>query len=219
MITHGQLITEGKGVELREAGVGQITFSLDFACERHDISRGIRGLFHHITTVIRKLKARGIDNISFNAFMMRNNLDDIIPIARLGQGLGVCVSYSSYFEGKANNATHTIVGDDLKRVEGVVEELMRFTRTHRTIRNSNFYLRKIPAYFKEPVPSFQAGLAWFQVTPGGYLQRHSEFPVEAHRTEYTPNTFRPTGCTACWFSCRGEAEARLTPGRIIELNR
>jgi len=31
--------------------------------------------------------------------------------------------------------------------------------------------------------------------------------------------FQPSDCTACWFSCRGEAEAPLTLGRIIEVNR
>lgn len=219
LITHGQLLTEEKGVELWEAGVDQITFSLDFPSERHDLSRGIPGLFNHIVAVIPKLQARGIDNIGFNTFIMRDNLDDIIPIAHLAKRLGVCVSYSSYFEGKANNRTHTIVGDDLKKLEGVVEELVRLKRTLRNIRNSDFYLRRIPPYFKGGVPGCQAGLKWLQVTPDGYLKRCSEFPVEAHWTEYTPDTFEPTDCTACWFSCRGEAEAPLTLGRIIELNR
>lgn len=85
LITHGQIMTEEKGVELWEAGIDQFTFSLDFASERHDISRGIPGLFTHITTVIPKLKARGIDNIGFNVFIMKDNLDDIIPIAHLAK--------------------------------------------------------------------------------------------------------------------------------------
>lgn len=219
LITHGQLMTEGKGIELWEAGVDQITFSLDYASERHDISRGIPGLFTHIMAVIPKLKARGVDNIGFNVFIMKDNLDDIVPIAHLADSLGVCVSYSSYFEGKANNPTHTIVGDDLTKLEVVVKELIGLKRRLRNIRNSDFYLRKIPTYFKERIPGCQAGLTWLQVTPDGHLKRCSEFPVEAHWTEYTPHTFKPTDCTACWFSCRGEAEAPLTLGRIIELNR
>lgn len=219
MITHGQLMTEEKGVELWEAGLDQITFSLDFPDARHDKSRGIPGLFAHITHVIPKLQARGIDNIGFNTFIMKDNLDDIVAIAKLAKSLGVNVSYSSYFEGKAHNSAHTIVGDDFKKLENVITELLRLKRELRCIRNSDFYLRKIPVYFSSRVPGCQAGLKWLQVTPDGHIKRCSEFPVEAHWTEYHSDTFRPTDCTACWFSCRGEAEAPLTPARILELNR
>ena len=107
----------------------------------------------------------------------------------------------------------------MRKLEGVVEELLRLKGSLRNIRSSDFYLRRIPVYFRERVAGCQAGLKWLQVTPEGYLKRCSEFPVEAHWTEYTPDTFQPTDCTACWFSCRGQAEAPLTLGRIIEVNR
>lgn len=219
MITHGQLMTEEKGVQLWEAGLDQITFSLDFPDERHDKSRGIPGLFQHITSVIPKLKARGIDNIGFNTFIMKDNMDSITTIVELAKSLGVVCSFSSYFEGKANNPGHSIGEENMPKLDRLIEDLIRLKRVSKNIRNSDFYLRNIPVYFRQRVSGCQAGVKWLQITPDGHMKRCSEFPVEAHWTEYTPDTFKPTDCTACWFSCRGEAEAPMTVSRILELNR
>ena len=63
MITHGQLLTEEKFSEIIDAGMDQVTISLNYLSTRHDEERGIKGLYEHISHLVPRLAAQGYDNI------------------------------------------------------------------------------------------------------------------------------------------------------------
>ena len=61
LITNGSLLTMEKGVELWEAGLDELSISLDYLDGRHDAGRGLSGLTRHIIAVAPELAAAGVD--------------------------------------------------------------------------------------------------------------------------------------------------------------
>lgn len=211
MITKGDLLTVDKAAELFEAGLDQISLSLDFLSEKHDESRGIPGLWAHLSGLIPRLAAIKGANIGINTIIMDDNLDQVLDFAHQARAWGVQVSFSSYSVMKTNNSEH-FVSESVERVCDTVEGLIEFKRANPgVIATSDYYLRKVPGYFETGnVSDCQAGRNMLTVTPSGHIKRCSEMPVIAHGTEFEPGIFNQTSCTSCWYNCRGETEAPLT---------
>ena len=220
LVTNGVLLNESRAKDLCDAGVDQISVSLDFLNDKHDVLRGVPGLFEKIKRTVPELAARGY-NMAFNVVMMDTNMDEIIPLALAARDWGVQVSYSTYCHLKNDNNDHTIANGDIKKLSGIIKELKSLKRKYKHIKNSDHYLDGIIRYVGDGgIPDCQAGRRWVQVTPDGFLQPCSELPKYCKATEYSRDTVPPISCTKCWFACRGEAEANyMKPRRLIELIR
>ncbi len=59
LVSNWSLMTEELYLELREAGVHQFSVSLDFPDDRHDVFRGLPGLYDHISRLIPHCAAHG----------------------------------------------------------------------------------------------------------------------------------------------------------------
>src|SRR6476661_8922309 len=66
LLTHGAMLTVDRALALQAAGVHQISISLDYLDERHDIARGIPGLVSRLFTSISDMRDAGVDNVRFN---------------------------------------------------------------------------------------------------------------------------------------------------------
>lgn len=219
MVTNGSLLTLEKAERLHEAGIDQIAISLDAVDERHDESRGIPGLWKRISTLLPQLPDVGFDAVTINWVIMADNFDQTLRVAELAREWGVYVSYSSYFPLKSlNNNGHMPTADKIDKIQATIEELLRFKRKNRNVRSSNYFLSHIPQYYRGVlIPDCPAGLKWIQISPEGYYKPCSELPALLHWTEYNHRTsFKPQACNICWYSCRGEVQAPLTPGRYRE---
>jgi len=220
LITNGALLNGESARGLAEAGVDQICISLDYLGTRHDDARRVNGLYDHLAETIPALTRAGF-RIALNTIIMESNLSEILPIAYRAKEWGAMVSYSAYCTLKRSAQDGMVAQRRYTQLVGIVDELRRLKRTLGHIKNSDYYLRKIPAYFRDGhIPGCQAGFRWLQITPDGYVQQCSELPRLFHYSEYDRRSIRPTACTKCWYTCRGEAEANpLAPGRLIELIR
>ncbi len=218
LITHGQLLTEERFRELWEHGVDQVSISRNYSDGRHDEERKLPGLTAHFGKLLPRLAGQGFDNIAFNTVIMDRNLDQIIPLARQAHEWGVKISFSSYTSLKNDNPEYRVREDQLKRLEEVIAQLLEMKRTHRHILTADYYLKKIPYFFRHGfVEDCRAGLNFIQMTPDGYIKRCSEMPVMMHWTEYEPaRVEQPNPCNVCWLSCRGETETPITPSRLWE---
>lgn len=218
MVTNGILLNEQRAQKLKEAGVNQISVSLDFLDERHDAVRGVAGLFKRLSDMLPRLAAAG-HNIVLNTVIMETNLDQIIPLAHQAAAWGIGVSYSSYCSLKVDDDSHMISDHRFEELAAIIKELKGLKKTLRNIRNSDYYLDFIPEYFKNGgIPGCQAGHKWVQITPDGQLQPCSELKPICHFSEYDPKKVGPIDCTKCWFACRGEAQANpLKWQRLREL--
>ncbi|MFC1866774.1 radical SAM protein [Thermodesulfobacteriota bacterium] len=214
MITNGILLTADIATALYNAGLDQLSISLDFLDERHDLNRGHKGLSMHIMEIIKKIDAKGM-GLSLNTVIMKENLDVVLDIAKWAAEQGISVGYSCYSDVKTHNRSHMVPPAENKDLIEIIDGLVLHKRFVGNITNSEYYLRRIPKYFRNGrIESCQAGIRWLQVTPEGHLKRCSEHPIQCDWSEYSKDAFAATQCGRCWFACRGESQAPLQWSRV-----
>ena len=217
LITHGGMLTVERARSLWNAGLNQFNISLDFLDERHDRARGVPGLSRKILELVPDLRAAGIDSIRFNTVIKRDNLAEIVPIVRRAEALGVGVSFSTYTDLKNGNGAHRVEAGQWAELDQVIAELLSIKRRRRgIIVNSDHYLRAIPRYVRgEMRDACLSGQRTIHVNPMGYVRRCPDFPNDFHWTEF--RAYRPIDCNACFYACRGEAQAPLTISRVRDI--
>jgi MoaA/NifB/PqqE/SkfB family radical SAM enzyme len=217
LITHGAMLTPERALSLWDAGVNQFNISLDYLDERHDAARGIPGLASKIFAAIPAIRARGVDNIRFNTVIKNDNLDQIVPIVRRAEELGVGVNLSVYTDAKNGNRDFLVGGQHIAQLDDVVGELLAFKRRRRgVITNSDYYLEQIPRYvrgeLREPCRS---GIRTIHIDPSGFVKRCPDFPTDFHWRDFA--AYRPIDCNECYYACRGEAQAPLRLSRVRDV--
>ncbi len=217
LITHGAMLSPERAASLWAAGVNQFNISLDYLDERHDDARGIPGLAARILANIPAMQARGIDNIRFNTVIKNDNLDHVLAIARTAESLGVGVNFSVYTDAKNGNRDHLIGHEQMQGVEHVVRDLLALKcRRRGIITNSDYYLEQIPRYLRgEMREPCRSGIRTIHIDPSGHVKRCPDFPTDFHWRDFTQ--YKPIDCNACYYACRGEAQAPLRLSRIRDV--
>lgn len=217
LITHGAMLSAERAVDLSRAGIDQFNISLDYLDERHDRARGIPGLVQRIFSTVAEMRRRGVTGIRFNTVIRRDNLDQIVPIVRHAAELGVGVNLSVYTELKNGNPDGVIDPDRYAELDAVITELLAIKRRSRwSVTSSEYYLEQIPRYVRglttEPCRS---GIRTIHLDPAGYVKRCPDFPVDFHWRDF--RKYHPIDCNACYYACRGEAQAPLRLSRIRDV--
>lgn len=217
LITHGAMLSPERAKALWDAGVNQLSISLDYLDERHDRARGIPGLAARILDAVPKMRALGIDNIRFNTVIKSDNLDDIMTIVRRSAALDVGINLSVYTDLKNGNGTHLLGRHHAPRIEALVAELLAFKRSHRrVITNSDYYLEQIPRYIRgEMTEPCRSGIRTIHIDPMGFVKRCPDFPTDFHWRDF--KRYKPVACNACYYACRGEAQAPLRLSRMRDI--
>lgn len=217
LITHGGMLSLERAQSLWQAGIHQFNISLDFLDERHDRARGIPGLSSKIFEVITRMRSVGIDSIRFNTVIKEENLDQILPIAHRARELGCGVNFSTYTDSKNGSRDGIIGSPSFAELEDVTTQLLAFKRRHRgVITNSDYYLENIPRYVRgEMTEPCRSGVRTIHVDPSGHVKRCPDFPTDFHWTKF--RKYRPIDCNACYYACRGEAQAPLRLSRIRDV--
>jgi len=217
LITHGGMLTPERAQSLWDAGINQFNISLDFLDERHDDARGIPGLVDKIMHNVPAMRERGIDAIRFNTVIKRSNVGELVSIVRRAAELGVGVNFSCYTDSKNGNADGLIPASEVRMLEEVIAELLAFKRERRgIITNSDYYLEQIPRYVRgETSEPCQSGIRTIHIDPAGYVKRCPDFPVDFHWRDF--RKYEPVNCNACYYACRGEAQAPLRLSRIRDV--
>ena len=215
-VTNGSLLSEERALELIDAGIDQISISLNYLDERQDTERKIPGLWRHLSQLIPRIAQRGC-TILANTVIMRDNLDQILPIAEQMHAWGAGVSYSCYTHFKNGNRGHYFPVEELPQLERVVAGVIAHKKRVGNVTNSAYYLERIVPYFRSPdgIPGCKAGNTFVQLTPDGQVRQCADFAPFVHYSEY--RGMEPTPCTRCWYACRGESEASFDFARLSEL--
>lgn len=216
VITHGAMLTIERAQSLWDAGLDQFNISLDYLDGRHDATRNIPGLTQKILAVVPLMRTRGM-NVRFNTVIKNDNLDEILPIVEHAAAMGAGVNLSVYTDFKNGSTANLIRDDQLTRVQHLVDELLAFKRRRRgVITNSDWYLRHLPRYLRnEMTEPCRSGETTIHIDPVGMVRRCPDFPPDAHWTTY--QGYAPIACNACYYACRGEAQAPLTLSRFRDL--
>lgn len=217
LITHGAMLTPDRAKSLWDAGVNQFNISLDYLDERHDAARGIPGLTAKLLAAIPNIRARGVDNIRFNTVIKNDNLDQILPIVRYAEEHRIGVNFSVYTDAKNGNRQHLVEGTDVAVLDGVIAEMLAFKRRRRgVITNSDYYLEQIPRYIRgELTEPCRSGIRTIHIDPAGMVKRCPDFPTDFHWRDF--KRYEPVNCNACYYACRGEAQAPLRLSRVRDV--
>ncbi len=209
LITHGGMLTLDRAKSLWDAGVDQFNISLDYLDERHDLARGIPGLAAKLLDLVPRMRAAGIGGVRFNTVIKQDNLDQLMPIVERAAALGGGVNFSLYTDFKNGNREHLIGADQQDAVQRAVDALLAFKRRRRgIITNSDYYLEQIPRYLRgEMTEPCQSGSTTIHIDPQGHVRRCPDFPADGPWQSYAG--YAPIDCNACYYACRGEAQAPL----------
>lgn len=216
VITHGAMLTLERARSLWAAGIGQFNISLDYLDGRHDAARGIPGLTEKIRAVAAAMRGEGM-TVRFNTVVKDDNLDEVMPLVREAERMRVGVNLSVYTDFKNGNRTHLVRGEQLARVDALVQELLAFKRRRRgTISNSDHYITQIPRYLRgELAEPCRSGQDTIHIDPFGHVRRCPDFPADGHWSTY--DGYAPIDCNRCFYACRGEAQAPLRLNRFQDL--
>ena len=217
LITHGGMLSPERALSLWNAGVNQFNISLDYLDDRHDRARGIPGLTNKIFAAVPRMRIAGIDNIRFNTVIKNDNLAQILPIVHTAAELGCGVNLSVYTDAKNCNTQHLLERGGHPELDTLVNDLLDFKRRNRgVITNSDYYLAQIPRYargeMREPCRS---GIRTIHIDPTGRVKRCPDFPTDFHWSDF--RTYEPIACNACYYACRGEAQAPLQFSRVRDV--
>ena len=127
------------------------------------------------------------------------------------------MNFSVYTDAKNGNARH-IVGKPLHaELDDAVTRLLDYKRRHRgVITNSDAYLELVPRYVRgELTEPCRAGERTIHVDPQGRVKRCPDFPTDFHWRDF--ERYRPIDCNACFYACRGEAQAPLRLSRVRDV--
>ncbi|MHB1224963.1 MAG: radical SAM protein [Gemmatimonadaceae bacterium] len=217
LITHGGMLTPDRAWSLWEAGINQFNISLDYLDERHDQARGIPGLTAKIFRTVPAMRERGIDNIRFNTVIKDDNIDQIMPIVERAAELNCGVNLSVYTDSKNGNKDHLLRESQLRDVDALVASLLAYKRRRRgVITNSDYYLEQIPRYVRgEMTEPCRSGISTIHVDPAGFVRRCPDFPTDFHWRDF--EKYKPIDCNACYYACRGEAQAPLRLSRVRDV--
>ena len=217
LITHGGMLTAERAKSLWDAGIHQFNISLDYLDERHDTARGIPGLSAKIFDAIPAMRSIGVDSIRFNTVIRDSNLDQLMPIVMRAKELGVGVNFSSYTDSKNGTRDGLIERDKVAELEAVIAELLFYKKKNRgVITNSDYYLEQIPKYVRgEMAEPCRSGIRTIHVDPTGHVKRCPDFNTDFHWTEF--RKYEPIECNACFYACRGEAQAPIRISRIRDV--
>ena len=217
LITHGGMLTPERGRALWDAGINQFNISLDYLDGRHDAARGIPGLTEKIFRTVAAMRDDGIDNIRFNTVIKDDNFDQLLPIVRRAEALRCGVNFSVYTDSKNGNASHLVRGAQFAALDEAVAGLLAYKKRRRgVITNSDYYIEQIPRYVRgEMTEPCRSGIDTIHVDPTGHVRRCPDFPADSHWTEFA--RYEPVNCNACYYACRGEAQAPLRLSRVRDV--
>lgn len=209
MITHGAMLSLDRAKSLWDAGVDQFNISLDYLDERHDVARGIPGLSAKILALVPEMKAAGIGSVRFNTVIKNDNLDQIMPIVERAAALGGGVNFSLYTDFKNGNGYYLLGEAQQRELENVVLQLLAYKQRRRgVITNSDYYLEQIPRYVRgEMTEPCRSGSTTIHIDPQGMVRRCPDFKPDGRWQDY--KGYEPINCNACFYACRGEAQAPL----------
>jgi MoaA/NifB/PqqE/SkfB family radical SAM enzyme len=216
VLTHGGMLSVERARSLWSAGVNQFNISLDYLDGRHDDARGIPGLTQKILSSVEAMRVAGIDGIRFNTVVKRDNLDQIMPIVRMAVQLGCGVNLSVYTDAKNGNRDH-LIDPTSREVDALVGQLLKFKRSRRgVITNSDYYLEQLPRYVRgEMTEPCRSGIRTVHLNPSGHVKRCPDFPTDFHWRDF--HRYQPIACNACYYACRGEAQAPLRFSRVADV--
>ncbi|MCP4396751.1 MAG: radical SAM protein [bacterium] len=217
MITNGWLMTPEKARALFQAGMLQVSVSVDYADpKKHDELRGIEGAYKRAIQALKYLQENRVHSrqrVHMISVVMDDNLEEIEPLLHLSEKLGITYLVNLYSSCRGQKETR--VSKDFS------EHLLNLKQKYRNFVSLPGHLAKFSeaVHSKKGVTPCYAGKSLFNIDcqgnvglcidrleePVGNILAEDIFDLK----EKLFNTYRQNDCGDCWTSCRGNLEPQL----------
>ena len=207
LVSNWSEMTEEKYLALREAGIDQISVSLDFPDDRHDVFRGYPGLFDRLQALVPRLGALGHDDIVLNSCITSENLSEINALADMARAWGVNLCYSAYSARRTGCRDYFLnTPEQIATLNRQLDGVEARRDQSRWIVNSTTTLEATRRYFERGgTPGCKAGLRFLVVTSDGSLQpcsmQFQKYPLSA-QTRMVSEFTATNQCDQCYVSIR-----------------
>ena len=116
-----------------------------------------------------------------------------------------------------SDRAHLLDADASGPLEALIAEVLAFKRRNRgVITNSDYYLEQVPRYARGEIGEpCRSGVRTIHLNPSGYVKRCPDFPTDFHWRDF--RRYEPVSCNACYYACRGEAQAPLRLSQVADV--
>ncbi len=236
--SNATLLTRVKAQRLATLGARQVTVGLDGVGDNAYLAtRGLKGGFAKVARHLEYLRQAGVENLSIGSVLMRENLDQWIPLARFALEAGLAgVRFTAFHQGYFNVEDKTAgygAPAFLAAVEVEIDKLITLKRQTGIVKNSEDYLRRVVAYYRDPhgyfpVPCLQGSnrievdihgnvtlCSFVTESLGNLMHQEMEeiWSSPAHRAAREA-AYRGA-CPRCFLSCYGEENLRLSVTGVV----
>jgi MoaA/NifB/PqqE/SkfB family radical SAM enzyme len=209
LVTNGLLLNEDNYMQLHQAGVNQLSVSIEFPDERQDEFRGRPGLYKHLEETLPRLAKLGLGNLLLNTAINKANLTEIVPLAKRAIEWGVDISYSAYTPLRTKNDEYCLSHEeDLAILLQTIDELGALRKAGSYVANTEAILANTLKFFEQGrLRNCKAGIRSLIVMPDGSL-----VPCSMHRTKYATQKqlaaefSRTNECDSCYCGLRSYSE-------------
>ena len=225
MITNGSLVTPELARNLFEAGMVEISVSLDYvAPEKHDAQRGVAGAARRAIEALKILHANRThpeQRVNMISVLLEDNLPDLEPLLKQCQDMGITYLLTLYSHSRGSKAEHNFQSQ-------VGEHLLSLKKRYPEFVALRGYLEKFstaiahngigPCYAGKNLCNIDSQgnvtlcIDRLEDVIGNILEEDFLEIEQRLRTRQANNS-----CQACWTSCRGSIESVLY-GRQPGLN-
>jgi MoaA/NifB/PqqE/SkfB family radical SAM enzyme len=211
-----QNLNEERYLQLREAGIDQFSFSLDYPDGRHNVFRNLKNNFQHIQELIERVVKYKNDDIVLACVVQSDNFRDLPRMAALAREWGVTVNFSTYNSLRTGKEYYLISNpDDLAELREIVEELVSMQKNGYPIMSSPWTLRQMVKFFETGRrEDCRAGHRFLIVTPWGKvspcgMNREGYESREQLQREFSSKNL----CDQCFTAIRANSEK--SPYRLL----
>jgi len=207
LVSNWSEMSEDLYLRLHDAGVDQFSVSLDFPDDRHDVFRGLPGLYDHLSQIIPRCARHGYDDIVLNSCITSENVGEIDAMAGKAREWGVNMCYSAYSPRRTGCQDYFLnSAEQLATLNEGLDRVEARRDSTRWIVNSAGTLDATRRYFAgHGTPGCKAGLRFLVVTPQGQLQpcsmQFKRFPLE-ERSRMIEEFTATNACDQCYVSIR-----------------
>jgi MoaA/NifB/PqqE/SkfB family radical SAM enzyme len=207
LVSNWSQMTEELYLELHEAGVHQFSVSLDFPDDRHDVFRGLPGLYDHISQLIPRCASHGYDDIVLNSCITSENVSTINAMGDKAREWGVNMCYSAYSARRTGCRDYFLnTPEQIALLNGELDRVEARRDESRWIVNSQSTLDATRRYFENKgTPGCKAGLRFLVVSAKGELQpcsmQFQRYPLD-ERGRMIEEFTRTNTCDQCYVSIR-----------------
>lgn len=217
MICNGWFMTPAKAKELWEAGMYEISISVDYIDPaQHDRQRGVAGAFARATEALHMLHEQRTSphqRVHMISVIMNDNLEDIEPLINLARKIGVTYLVTLYSNGRGKK--NSMVPD-----KEISRHLLKLREKYPEFVSIPGYIERFSeATAKNGIKPCYAGKNLFNIDSQGNVSRCIDCLDDSAGNILTDDIAaiqqnllqlpERAECRGCWTSCRGSFEPLL----------